>query len=38
LASAVTVLLARLLDDAPVAKHQWFAIAVIVAGLILIKS
>jgi drug/metabolite transporter (DMT)-like permease len=38
LASAVTVLLARLLDDARVAKHQWFAIGVIMAGLILIRS
>jgi drug/metabolite transporter (DMT)-like permease len=38
LASAVTVLLARLLDDARVAKHQWFAIAVIIVGLILIRS
>jgi drug/metabolite transporter (DMT)-like permease len=38
LASAVTVLLARLLSDSRVAKHQWFAIAVIVVGLVLIKS
>lgn len=38
LASAVTVLLARLLDDSRVAKHQWFAIAVIVVGLVLIKN
>jgi drug/metabolite transporter (DMT)-like permease len=38
LASAVTVLMARLLDDSRVAKHQWFAIAVIVVGLVLIKS
>jgi drug/metabolite transporter (DMT)-like permease len=38
LASAVTVLLARLLDDARVAKHQWFAIAGIIVGLILIRS
>lgn len=38
LASAVTVLLARALSDAQVAKHQWLAIALIIVGLILIKS
>jgi drug/metabolite transporter (DMT)-like permease len=38
LASAVTVLLSRLLDGAAVAGHQWAAIGAIVCGLILIKS
>jgi drug/metabolite transporter (DMT)-like permease len=38
LASAVTVLLARALNNAPVAKHQWLAIALIIVGLVLIKS
>jgi drug/metabolite transporter (DMT)-like permease len=38
LASAVTVLLSRLLDRAAVALHQWVAMAVIIGGLILIKS
>jgi drug/metabolite transporter (DMT)-like permease len=38
LASAVTVLLARVLNAAPVAQHQWLAIASIIVGLILIKS
>jgi drug/metabolite transporter (DMT)-like permease len=37
LASAVTVLLARLLDDARVAKHQWFALVAIIVGLIMIR-
>jgi drug/metabolite transporter (DMT)-like permease len=38
LASAVTVLLSRLMDRATIAVHQWLAMGVIVAGLILIKS
>jgi drug/metabolite transporter (DMT)-like permease len=38
LASAVTVLLSRLLDRAVIALHQWLAMAVIIGGLILIKS
>jgi drug/metabolite transporter (DMT)-like permease len=38
LASAVTVLLSRLRDRATIAAHQWLAMAVIIAGLILIKS
>jgi drug/metabolite transporter (DMT)-like permease len=38
LASAVTVLLSRFLDRAVIALHQWVAMAVIVGGLILIRS
>jgi drug/metabolite transporter (DMT)-like permease len=38
LASAVTVLLSRLVDRATLAMHQWLAMGVIIAGLILIKS
>jgi drug/metabolite transporter (DMT)-like permease len=38
LASAVTVLLSRLVDRATIAAHQWLAMGVIIAGLILIKS
>lgn len=38
LASAVTVLLSRLIDRAAIALHQWLAMAVIVAGLALIKG
>jgi drug/metabolite transporter (DMT)-like permease len=38
LASAVTVLLSRLMDRATIAWHQWLAMSVIIAGLILIKS
>jgi len=38
LASAVTVLLSRLRDRATIALHQWLAMGVIIAGLILIKS
>jgi len=38
LASAVTVLLSRLRDRASIAVHQWLAMGVIIAGLILIKS
>jgi drug/metabolite transporter (DMT)-like permease len=38
LASAVTVLLSRLMDRATIAGHQWLAVGVIIAGLILIKS
>jgi drug/metabolite transporter (DMT)-like permease len=38
LASAVTVLLSRLMDRATIAMHQWLAMGVIIAGLILIKS
>lgn len=38
LASAVTVLLSRLMDRATIAVHQWLAMGVIIAGLILIKS
>jgi drug/metabolite transporter (DMT)-like permease len=38
LASAVTVLLSRLVDRAAIALHQWLAMGVIIAGLILIKS
>jgi drug/metabolite transporter (DMT)-like permease len=38
LASAVTVLLSRLRDRATIAPHQWLAMGVIIAGLILIKS
>jgi drug/metabolite transporter (DMT)-like permease len=38
LASAVTVLLSRLVDRATIAVHQWLAMGVIIAGLILIKS
>jgi len=38
LASAVTVLLSRLMDRATIAWHQWLAMGVIIAGLILIKS
>jgi drug/metabolite transporter (DMT)-like permease len=38
LASAVTVLLSRLRDRAAVAWHQWLAMSVIIAGLMLIKS
>jgi drug/metabolite transporter (DMT)-like permease len=38
LASAVTVLLSRLIDRAAIATHQWLAIGVIVCGLILIKG
>jgi drug/metabolite transporter (DMT)-like permease len=38
LASAVTVLMSRLLDRATVAPHQWAAMAIIIGGLILIKS
>ena len=38
LASAVTVLLARLIDRARIAPHQWLAMAVIIGGLILIRS
>ncbi|HEX4152499.1 MAG TPA: DMT family transporter [Steroidobacteraceae bacterium] len=37
LASAVTVVLARLVDRAPVARHQWVGMMVVIAGLILIK-
>jgi hypothetical protein len=32
------VLMARIFDRAPVARHQWAAMAVIVAGLALIRS
>ena len=38
LTSAVTVLLSRLVDRAAIAVHQWLAMGVIIAGLILIKS
>jgi drug/metabolite transporter (DMT)-like permease len=38
LASAVTVLLSRLMDRATIAVHQWLAMAVIIAGLVLIRS
>jgi drug/metabolite transporter (DMT)-like permease len=38
LASAVTVLLSRFMDRATIALHQWLAMGVIIAGLILIKS
>jgi drug/metabolite transporter (DMT)-like permease len=38
LASAVTVLLSRFMDRATIALHQWLAMGVIVAGLMLIKS
>ncbi len=38
LASAVTVLLSRLIDRAAIALHQWLAMGVIIAGLILIKG
>jgi drug/metabolite transporter (DMT)-like permease len=38
LASAVTVLLSRLMGRATIAVHQWLAMGVIIAGLILIKS
>jgi drug/metabolite transporter (DMT)-like permease len=38
LASAVTVLLSRLIDRAAIALHQWLAMGVIVAGLILING
>jgi drug/metabolite transporter (DMT)-like permease len=38
LASAVTVLLSRLIDRAVIAIHQWLAIGVIMCGLILIKG
>jgi drug/metabolite transporter (DMT)-like permease len=38
LASAVTVLLSRLIDRATIALHQWLAMGVIIAGLILIKG
>jgi drug/metabolite transporter (DMT)-like permease len=38
LASAVTVLLSRLIDRAAIAVHQWLAMGVIIAGLILIKG
>jgi drug/metabolite transporter (DMT)-like permease len=38
LASAVTVLLSRLIDRAAVALHQWLAMGLIIAGLVLIKS
>jgi drug/metabolite transporter (DMT)-like permease len=38
LASAVTVLLSRFRDRATIALHQWLAMGVIIAGLILIKS
>lgn len=38
LASAVTVLMSSAIDGAHVAKHQWAALTVIIAGLILIRS
>lgn len=38
LASAVTVLLSRLVDRSAVAIHQWLAIGVIACGLVLIRS
>jgi drug/metabolite transporter (DMT)-like permease len=38
LASAVTVLLSRFRDRATIVLHQWLAMGVIIAGLILIKS
>jgi drug/metabolite transporter (DMT)-like permease len=38
LASAVTVLMARVIDKARVARHQWLAIAAIIGGLMLIKG
>jgi drug/metabolite transporter (DMT)-like permease len=38
LASAVTVLMSRFIDRAVIAVHQWAAMAVIIGGLILIKS
>jgi drug/metabolite transporter (DMT)-like permease len=38
LASAVTVLLSRFMDRATIALHQWLAMGVIIAGLMLIKS
>jgi drug/metabolite transporter (DMT)-like permease len=38
LASAVTVIMARVIDKASVARHQWLAIATIIWGLILIKG
>ena len=38
LASAVTVLLSRFIDRAAIALHQWLAMGVIIAGLILIKG
>ncbi len=38
LASAVTVLLSRLIDRSVIATHQWLAIGLIVGGLVLIRS
>ncbi|HTV50385.1 MAG TPA: DMT family transporter [Steroidobacteraceae bacterium] len=38
LGSAVTVLLARVLDRAHIATHQWLALGVIILGLVLIRS
>jgi drug/metabolite transporter (DMT)-like permease len=38
LASAVTVLLSRLIDRASIAKHQWLAMVLIIGGLIIIKG
>jgi drug/metabolite transporter (DMT)-like permease len=38
LASAVTVLLSRFIERAAIALHQWLAMGVIIAGLMLIKS
>jgi len=38
LASAVTVLLSRLVDRTTIALHQWLGMAVIIAGLMLIKT
>ena len=38
LASAVTVLLSRLIDRAAIALHQWLALGVVIAGLILIEG
>jgi len=36
--SAITVLLGRMLDGARLAAHQWFAVAAVVAGLMLLRS
>jgi drug/metabolite transporter (DMT)-like permease len=38
LSSAVTVLMARLIGNTHVAKHQWLVMSVIIVGVALIKS
>ena len=38
LSSGVTVLLSRFINHAPVARHQWIAIAVLIGGTILLRS